>query len=767
MALFLFHAILYIRVKRTKHTMTEETLQRAAQDEREIVNRYRALLRSMEGKADNKDKKMVREAFQLAMDAHKNIRRKSGEPYVLHPIEVAIIVSKEIGLGPTSIAAALLHDVVEDSDYTLDDIERLFGEKVARIIDGLTKISGIFDQNVSVQAENFRKMLLTIADDIRVILIKLADRLHNMRTMEGMPAHKQLKIASETLFIFAPLSHRLGLHNIKTELEDLSLKYTEPEVYRDIILKIKASKAGEIKYLKRFSSKIREALKREDFNFTIKERTKSIYSIRKKMVNQGVSFEEVYDKFAIRIIIESDESHEKSDCWKAYSIVTDFYRPSPERLRDWISAPKSNGYESLHTTVMGPEGHWVEVQIRSDRMDQIAEKGYAAHWLYKEDKSGSDSMDIWLNRVRDMLENPDQSAIDFIDNFKLNLFSDEIFVFTPKGDMRILPKGASPLDFAFEIHTEVGAHTLGAKVNGKLVSLSYKLKSGDQVEIIDSEKQFPKEEWLNFVVTSKAKSRIRQSLKDETNKIIGKGRNVLERKLQFIKMRATDSTVQRMVNYFDLKTQQDLFYKVGVGIIDNKHIKEFAKDNSGGLYNYLKNRFVKPTYAKEEEPKKSKKKNDATKSGESKILVFGNEEEQLEYKLSKCCNPIPGDSVFGFLTSNEGIKVHRNDCSNAVSLQSRYANRTLKARWIKSEQSNYLVSLIIKGIDTVGLVNKVTQIISNDLSVNIRAINISGDDGIFEGNLSLLVEDKIHLSEIIEQLKKIEGVTSVQRKTTG
>ncbi len=745
--------------------MNKEALDKAAQDERDIVNRYRALLRSMEGKADNKDKKMVREAFNLAMDAHKNVRRKSGEPYVLHPIEVAIIVSKEIGLGPTSIAAALLHDVVEDSDYTLDDIERMFGEKVSRIIDGLTKISGVFDQNVSVQAENFRKMLLTIADDIRVILIKLADRLHNMRTMSSMPAHKQLKIASETLFIFAPLSHRLGLYNIKTELEDLSLKYTEPEVYRDIALKLKASKAGEIKYLKRFSSRLRDSLKKENISFTLKERTKSIFSIRRKMVNQGISFEEVYDKFAVRIIIDSTPANEKSDCWKVYSIVTDHYRPSPERLRDWISAPKSNGYESLHTTVMGPEGHWVEVQIRSSRMDEIAEKGYAAHWLYKEDKSATDNLDLWLNRVRDMLENSDQNAIDFIDNFKLNLFSAEIFIFTPQGDMRILPKGSTPLDFAFEIHTEIGAHTLGAKVNGKLVTLSHKLNSGDQVEIITSEKQHPKEDWLNFVITSKAKSRIKQSLKDESNVIIGKGRQVLERKLNFIKMRANDSTVQRMVNYFNLKNPNELFYKVGMGIIDNKHIKEFAKDNSGGLYNYLKNRFVKTQYAKESDKATAKKSKVPLKAGDARILVFGNEEEKLDYKLAKCCHPIPGDPVFGFLTSNEGIKVHRNNCSNAVALQSRYANRTLKATWVKADHADFLVNIIIKGIDTVGLVNKVTQIISNDLSVNIRAINISGDDGIFEGNLTLLVTDKLHLLRVIEQLKKVEGVTSVQRKT--
>jgi guanosine-3',5'-bis(diphosphate) 3'-pyrophosphohydrolase len=721
----------------------------------EILNKYRSLLRYMEGKADNNDKKMVRRAFNLALDAHAGVRRKSGDPYILHPIEVAIIVAKEIGLGPTSISAALIHDVVEDSDYTLEDIDRMFGEKVARIIDGLTKISGIFDQNVSLQAENFRKMLLTISDDIRVILIKLADRLHNMRTMDDMPAHKQLKIASETLYIYAPLSHRLGLYNIKTELEDLSLKYTEPEVYRDIVMKVSASKAGEMKYLKRFSQKIRDALKKEDINFVIKERTKSIFSIRKKMVNQGVSFDEVFDKFAIRIIIDTPAEREKSDCWKVYSIVTDFYRPNPDRLRDWISAPKSNGYESLHTTVMGPEGHWVEVQIRTVRMDEKAEKGYAAHWKYKEDASSDQKLEAWVEQIRELLENPDTNAIEFVDNFKLNLFSDEIFVFTPKGDMKILPKGSTPLDFSFEIHTDVGLRTLGAKVNGKLVALNYKLKSGDQVEIITSNKLKPKEEWLSYVVTARARSKIKGALRDEKKVIADQGRATLERKLNFIKLKPNDSTIQKMLNHFGLKTPVDLYYKVGAGIIDNRHLKEFAKRNAGGFYNYLRSRFTK-TNKEKVDPEK------VTITGD--LLVFGINEETLPYSIAKCCGPIPGDPVFGFISSNDGIKVHRNDCPNAIALQSRYAARTIKAKWVSSNKGSYIAEIVIKGIDTVGLVNKVTQIISNDLSVNIRSINISGDDGVFEGVITLLVEDKIHLHKIIENLKKVEGVVNIERK---
>lgn len=734
----------------------EEEIQdkEASVENKEIVNKYRALLRSIERKTEAADKKLIRKAFNLAMDAHSEVRRKSGEPYILHPIAVATIVAKEIGLGPTSIAAALLHDVVEDSDYTLEDIERIFGEKIARIIDGLTKISGVFDQNISVQAENFRKMLLTISDDVRVILIKLADRLHNMRTMQSMPAHKQLKIASETLFIYAPLAHRLGLYNIKTELEDLSLKYTEPEVYRDIVLKVKASKASEIKYLKRFSSKIRDALKKENFEFTIKERTKSIFSIRRKMVNQKIPFEKVYDKFAMRIIVDSTPENEKADCWKVYSVVTDFYRPNPDRLRDWISSPKSNGYESLHTTLMGSDGHWVEVQIRSERMDSIAEKGYAAHWKYKEDKSDDLKLDNWINKIRDLLENPNQNAVEFIDNFKLNLFSEEIFLFTPKGDLRVLPKGSSPIDFAFDIHTEVGSTILGSKVNGKLVPLSHKLKSGDQVEILTSQKQKPKEDWLNYVVTSKAKGKIKQSLKDDKNRVSDGGRAVLERKLNFIKVKPTDSTIQKMVNYYKLKNPTELYYKVGTGIIENKHLKEFAKENSTTFYTYLKSRFR--SVPKEKAPKPDEK----VKS----TLVFGDNDQALDYNLAQCCTPIAGDKVFGFITSNAGIKVHRNDCPNAVSLQSRFANRIVKAKWKLNTDNDFTANITIKGIDTVGLVNKVTQIISNNLNVNIKSMNIAANDGVFEGKIALIVEDKIHLNSIIEKLRNAEGVERVTRE---
>ncbi|AEV31368.1 (p)ppGpp synthetase, RelA/SpoT family [Owenweeksia hongkongensis DSM 17368] len=733
-------------------TETQEQL-----ENREITNRYRALLRAMQDRADNDDRKLIRKAFKLAQDAHADVRRKSGEPYIFHPLEVAQIVAKEIGLGPVSVAAALIHDVVEDSDYTLEDIDCLFGEEIARIIDGLTKISGVFDQDISMQAENFRKMLLTISDDIRVIIIKLADRLHNMRTMESMPAHKQVKIASETLYLYAPLAHRLGLYNIKTELEDLSLRYTEPEVYRDIVLKLKSSKADEIKYLKRFTTKIREELKKENFNFTIKERTKSIYSIRKKMINQGISFDEIYDKFAIRIILDSPPETEKADAWRVYSVVTDFYRPNPERLRDWISAPKSNGYESLHTTVMGPEGHWVEVQIRSERMDEVAEKGYAAHWKYKEDASGANKLDIWINQIREMLENNDGSALEFVNDFKLNLFGEEIYVFTPKGDLRILPAGASPLDFSFGIHTDVGLKTLGAKVNGRLVPLNYKLRSGDQIEILTSLKQKPKEDWLNYVVSAKAKSNIKSALKSEKKEQADEGKAILQRKLNYVKVKPSENLINEMVKYFGLKNPSELYYRVSIGIIGNAQIKEFMRDQSQGFYSYLKNRILGKA-------KKDTSKAVQKEKTEKKILVFGNEETELDYKLGKCCSPIPGDDVFGYITSNEGIKVHRHTCPNAIYLQSNHAGRLIKAKWISTEQSEYTTVLVIRGIDTVGLVNKVTQIISNDLNVNIRSINIAGDEGVFEGLITVVVKDKIHLSKVIEKLKLIEGVSSVDRR---
>lgn len=734
--------------------MTEAQLE---QESKDINNRYKSLIRSMSHQIDDEDKKMIRKAFNLAKDAHSDVRRKSGEPYIYHPIDVAKIVAKEIGLGATSIAAALIHDVVEDSDYTLEDIDRLFNEEIARIIDGLTKISGVFDHEISLQAENFRKMLLTISDDIRVILIKLADRLHNMRTMDSMPPHKQLKIASETLYLYAPLAHRIGLYNIKTELEDLSLKFTEPEVYRDIKLKLKSDEATQLRYLKKFSTKLRDTLKKENFDFVIKERSKSIFSIRKKMMNQSISFEEVYDKYAIRIIIKSEPEREKADCWRVYSIVSDYYRPNPERLRDWVSAPKANGYESLHTTVMGPDGNWVEVQIRTERMDEVGERGYAAHWKYKEDASSTDKLDLWVKQIRETLENNEGNAIDFVDDFKLNLFADEIYIFTPKGELKVMPQGATPLDFSFFIHTDIGLKTLGAKVNGRLVPLNYKLRSGDQVEILTSLKQKPKEEWLSYVVTAKAKGNIKNALREIKKEKSEEGLIILKRKLNYIKVKPSENLIKEMVAYFNLEDENELYYKVSTASIDNTQIKAFMRDQSKGFYGYLKKRILG----------KSKRQADVIKEQvdtKKIVLVFGNEDEKLDYKLSKCCNPIPGDDVFGFMSTTEGIKVHRTNCPNAIYLQSNFADRLIKSKWISTQQSQFTAVLILRGIDTVGLVNKVTQIISNDLNINIRSINIAGDEGVFEGLITVVVGDKSNLNRIIEELKKVEGVRSVERR---
>ncbi|MGA0245240.1 MAG: RelA/SpoT family protein [Schleiferiaceae bacterium] len=730
-----------------------------SKDKELIDGAFGDLLNSIEYKTDKDDVDLIKRAFRLANDAHNGIRRKTGEPYITHPIEVAQIVATEIGLGPTSIATALMHDVVEDSDYTLDDISSMFGANIAKLIDGLTKISGVTTVDQNMQLENYRKMLLTISDDIRVILIKIADRMHNMRTMHGMPSHKQLTKASETLFIYAPLAHRLGLYRIKTELEDQSLKYTDPELYGDIKGRMDSLQKADMSYLNKFVATVERELDSAGLHFEIKKRTKSIYSIRRKMKNQGVSFEEVYDKYAIRIILDSKLEQEKADCWKAYSLVTENFSPNPLRLRDWISSPKSNGYESLHTTVMGPDGHWVEVQIRTARMDDVAENGFAAHWKYKEDSSGSNSLDSWLVRIREFLEDPENDDEDFIESFQMNLFASEIFVFTPKGEMLTLPKGATALDFAFDIHSEVGAHCLGTKVNGKLVPMSTPLKSGDQIEILTSIKQEPKDDWLAFVKTGKAKQRIKRSLKREKQIISGQGYTILERKLRVLKLKATSSNIQKLVNYFGLKNPEELFYKVGLGVIDNKKLRQYARETSG-LVNYFKSRIVKSPYARTKLDQKNKSKSESNLNVE---LVFGNDEQQLDYTLSKCCNPLPGERVFGFITTAEGIKIHRHDCPNAVMLQSRFANRVMKATWITTENAKVTVNIEITGADRVGLVNDVTKIISGDLNINIKAISFSVDDGLFTGQLTIEVADKVGLTDTINNIRALEGINSVNR----
>jgi GTP pyrophosphokinase len=722
-----------------------------------IAKAYKELLKVSYQTLSKEDKKMIRHAFDVAVDAHKDQRRKSGEAYIFHPIAVAKIVAQEIGLDATSIASALLHDVVEDNpNYTIADIEQLFGESVAKIVDGLTKISSLKkDMDVSLQAENFRKMLLTLNDDVRVIIIKIADRLHNMQTMDAMRGDKQVKIASETLYIYAPLAHRIGLYNIKTELEDLGLKYTEPEVYIDIAEKMQESKEEQDAYIKSFSKVIEKSLNKESLNYDIKGRPKSIFSIRRKMVKQGVSFDEVYDKFAVRIIYKSDFENEKFIAWKIYSIVTDHFTPNPTRLRDWISSPKSTGYEALHITVVGPKSRFVEVQIRSERMNEIAEKGYAAHYKYKNEHDKDDNLDLWINKLQEALENNEADAVDFVEQFKLNLYSKEIFVFSPKGDLKSLPKGATPLDFAFSIHTEVGLKTRGAKVNGKLVPLSHVLQSGDRVEIMTSDNAKPNANWLDYATTARARSKIKSALKEDTKIIAEEGKEILRRKLKQLKITLNESSVNELVNYFKLSTSLDLFYRVGIGTIDNTKLKAFASSRSNIFVSYIKNKIRKPETPKDIDKDEITSKYD--------MLVFGNEEEKLNYKLANCCNPIPGDKVFGFLTINDGIKVHKKNCPNAVSLQSNYAYRIMSAKWIDSSQQVYTSQINLSGIDNLGLVNDITSLISDNMHVNMKSISFTSDDGVFTGKITLQVKNQTMLKKLIERLKKINGIDKVTR----
>ncbi|TWO31851.1 bifunctional (p)ppGpp synthetase/guanosine-3',5'-bis(diphosphate) 3'-pyrophosphohydrolase [Seonamhaeicola sediminis] len=737
------------------------TAQEIEKENAAITKAYKELLKVSYTTLSDEDKKLIRSAFEVAMDGHKDQRRKSGEAYIFHPLAVAKIVAQEIGLDATSIAAALLHDVVEDSpDYTIEDIRKRFGETVATIVDGLTKISSMSkekDMDVSLQAENFRKMLLTLNDDVRVIIIKIADRLHNMQTMDSMRTDKQEKIASETLYIYAPLAHRIGLYNIKSELEDLGLKYTDPDIYFDILGKIKESKEEQDEYINQFSSVIKKSLDKENFKYTIKGRPKSIFSIRKKMRNQGVSFDEVYDKFAIRIIYESDLENEKFFAWKIYSIVTDHFRPNPIRLRDWISSPKSTGYEALHITVMGPKGRWVEVQIRSERMNEIAEKGYAAHYKYKQGNEKEDNLDTWINRLQEALENPETNAVDFVEQFKLNLYSKEIFVFTPRGDLKSLPKGATALDFAFSIHTEVGMKTRGAKVNGKLVPLSHELKSGDQVDILTSETTKPNTNWLDYTTTARARSKIKSSLREDKKRIGEEGKEILRRKLKQLKITLNESSVNELVNYFKLKTSLDLFYRVGIGTIDNTMLKNFAASRSNALMSFIKSKIKRKANVTKEDIEKE----EVTANFDS--LVFGKEEEKLDYKLANCCNPIPGDQVFGFLTVSDGIKVHKKNCPNALSLQSNYAYRIISAKWVDSTQTEFLAKISVSGIDHIGLVNEITQVISSNMHVNMKSLNFESNDGLFSGKINLIVKNNTIIKKLIEKLKKINGIDKVTR----
>jgi len=736
-------------------------------ERQEILKRYKNLLKVCKPNSSTEDKKLIRKAFNLAVEAHKDMRRKSGEPYIYHPIAVAYISASEIGLGTTSVVCALLHDVVEDTDYTLTDIRGLFGEKVARIIDGLTKIAEIFDNNSpSLQAENFKKMLLTLSDDVRVILIKLADRLHNMRTLSAMPPQKQLKISYETLYLFAPLAHRLGLYSIKSELEDLALKHTEPEIYDNIYQKVKESEKERARFITRFINPIKKELNNQKIDFSITHRTKSINSIWEKMKKKEIPFEEVFDLFAIRIVVNTPVESEKAECWKVYSMVTDFYRPNPDRLRDWISIPKANGYESLHTTVMSSTGQWVEVQIRSKRMDEIAEKGYAAHWKYKETGNSESGLDEWLRKIRELLKSPEANALDFLDDFKLNLFSDEIFIYTPKGELKTLPVGSTILDFAYNIHSQLGDSCIGAKVNHRLVPLNYKLKSGDQVEIISSGKQKPKEDWLNYVITAKAKSRIKVALKEDIRKLAEEGKEILMRKFKQFKLEFNNTNITKLSNFYKISNSQELFCQVANGKIGVKEIKLFIQEKDRSKwFKYLTSPFSMLSGKDKAIPEKDSLQNKIATQLKNKpdTLLIGDNMEKLQYTISPCCNPIPGDDVFGFVTINEGIKVHRTNCPNAINMLSKYAYRVVKAKWTNNESLAFLAGIKIIGIDKIGLVNNITTVISSDLNMNIRSISVDSNAGTFEGIVMIYVHDTKNLNALIQNLKKVDGVQQVIR----
>lgn len=735
------------------YTLTPE------QEKKEILRHYRSLLRSLKTKLKKGDKELVRTAFEMAAEAHKTMRRKSGEPYILHPLAVAQICVEEIGLGVRSTICALLHDTVEDTDVTLEDVAREFGNEIARIIDGLTKISTVVDANSTQQAENFKKILLTLTDDPRVILIKLADRLHNMRTLDSMKREKQLKISSETVYVYAPLAHRLGLYNIKTEMEDLSMKYLEPDTYKEIARKLSETKRERSRYINEFVKPIKEKLERAGFtNYELYGRPKSIHSISNKIKKKGVSFEEVYDLFAIRIIIDSPAEREKEDCWKAYSIVTDMYTPSPERLRDWLSNPKSNGYEALHTTVMGPQGKWVEVQIRTKRMNEIAEKGLAAHWKYKEGSGDEDRFDKWFHNIREALSNQDSSSLDFLQDFKSSFLTEEIYVYTPKGDVKMLPVGATALDFAFSVHSDVGSRCIGAKVNHKLVPIAHKLRSGDQIEIITSSKQKPSEDWLNFVVTTKAKSKIKDALKEEKRKVADEGKYVLQRKLEQMGASFDIHNVETLTLFYKLPSQLELFYKIATKAIDLKEIKELQMH--GDKLELPKP--VKPAM----EPKPEYDPNRTGSAKDSELIIFGESSDRIVYTLANCCKPIPGDDVFGFVSTGKGLIIHRTSCPNASRLLANFGHRVVKTKWAKNKEISFLTGIKIIGVDDVGVVSKITNLISGEMRLNISAITIEAKEGVFEGNIKIFVHDKDELDELVSRLYKLTGIQKVERYDT-
>jgi len=736
-----------------KYTLNEE------QERKEILRQYRSLLRSLRAKLKKGDKELVRNAFEMAAEAHKTMRRKSGEPYILHPLGVARICVEEIGLGVRSTICALLHDTVEDTDITLEDVEREFGSEIARIVDGLTKISNVIDANTSAQAENFKKILLTLTDDPRVILIKLADRLHNMRTLDYMKREKQLKIASETVWVYAPLAHRMGLYTIKTEMEDLAMKYLEPDAYKDIARKLSETKRERTRYINEFIRPLKEKLQKAGFDFEIYGRPKSIHSIWNKIKKKGVAFEEVYDLFAIRVILNSPPEKEKEDCWKVYSMITDEYTPSPERMRDWLSNPKSNGYEALHTTVMGPQGKWVEVQVRTRRMNEIAEKGLAAHYKYKEGSSDEDRFDKWFGQIREVISTQDTDTVDFLQDFKTSFLAEEIYVYTPRGDVKMLPVGSTALDFAFSIHSAIGSKCIGAKVNHKLVPISHKLRSGDQVEIITSNKQKPTEDWLNFVVTAKARSKIKDSLKEDRRKVADEGKYFVQRKLEGMGANFNQHNIDVLVEYYKVPSQLDLFYNVAVKQNDLKELKEFHV-----LGDKLEPPKPQKTVTEIIKPEAEAKAQPGKK--DSELIIFGESSDKIMYSLAKCCNPIPGDDVFGFVSTGKGLIIHRINCPNAAQMMANYGHRIVKTKWAKNKEISFLTGLKIVGMDDVGVINKITNVISGEMRVNIAALTIESGEGLFHGTIKVFVHDKEELEELVIKLKQLNGIHTVDRFDT-
>ena len=741
-------------------TKTEEDL---------ILTHFEDLMQHC-SKFDSKmDQRMIRKAFKFANEAHKGTKRRSGEPYILHPIAVAKIVTYEIGLGTKSVVCSLLHDVVEDTDYTIEDIENQFGKKVASIIDGLTKISDVFDNQSSLQAENFRKMLMTLSDDVRVILIKLADRLHNMRTLDSLPPNKQIKISGETIYLYAPLAHRLGLYAIKTELEDLSLKYRYPKIYQDLVNKVKDNEKRRQTMINTFALPIIIKLENAGFHFDISGRPKSIYSIWNKMQLKNIPFEEVYDLLAIRIVFEPlPDIPEKTQCWNIYSLITDTYMPKPDRIRDWVSTPKANGYEALHVTVMGPSGDWVEVQIRSKRMDEIAERGFAAHWQYKHTSTGGSSeLDKWLKKIRELLENPNSNALEFLDDFKLNLFSSEILVFTPKGNIISLPKDSTALDFAYEIHTEIGNSAIGAKINHKLVPLNHKLNSGDQIEILTSDSQKAQPEWFNYVITAKAKTAIKAAIRSDSKNRIEIGKQMLEDKLKEYNLKPSSRIFKKLMPEYDVLSKDEFYSNIGSGIISLDDLKKILKKNTKNKWiRYWELQFGFGSRPKKEDDKKVMK-SPAPDPGTGYYMIRENPDEtEQEYILAKCCNPIPGDNVIGYQSQDNTIIIHKAKCLTAVKLMSREGHRIIPANWTTHKALSYLVRISISGVDKFGIYNNITTVISKELAVNMRNINLASHDGIFEGTIDLYVHNTADLNNLIMNLSRIKGVESVNRVET-